>query len=90
MSVLLKLMYVLCLVTQSCPTLCDPMDCSPPGSSVSVDAGVYRILEEYWSGSHALLQGIVPTQGSNPCLPHGRQILYYLSHQGAQINVYIL
>ena len=23
-----------CLVTQSCPTLCDPMDCSPPGSSV--------------------------------------------------------
>ena len=25
---------LLCLVTQSCPTLCDPMDCSPPGSSV--------------------------------------------------------
>ena len=25
---------VLCLVAQSCPTLCDPMDCSPPGSSV--------------------------------------------------------
>ena len=25
---------VLCLVTQSCPTLCDPMDCSWPGSSV--------------------------------------------------------
>ena len=25
---------VLCLVTQWCPTLCDPMDCSPPGSSV--------------------------------------------------------
>ena len=23
-----------CLVSQSCPTLCDPMDCSPPGSSV--------------------------------------------------------
>ena len=27
-------MAVLCLVTQSCPTLCNPMDCSPPGSSV--------------------------------------------------------
>ena len=28
-------MYVLCvLVAQSCPTLCDPMDCSPPGFSV--------------------------------------------------------
>ena len=24
----------MCLVTQSCPTVCDPMDCSPPGSSV--------------------------------------------------------
>ena len=28
--------YVLCLVAQSCPTLCNPMDCSPPGSSVHV------------------------------------------------------
>ena len=26
--------YSCCLVAQSCPTLCDPMDCSPPGSSV--------------------------------------------------------
>ena len=25
---------VLCLVAQSCPTVCDPMDCSPPGSPV--------------------------------------------------------
>ena len=25
--------------------------------------------QEYWSGWHFLLQGIVPTQGSNPCLP---------------------
>ena len=31
---------------------------------------------------HALLQGIFPTQGSNPCLPHCRWILYHLSHQG--------
>ena len=32
------------LVAQSCPTLCDPMDCSPPGSSVH---GIYqtRILQ---------------------------------------------
>ena len=33
-------------------------------------------------GSHSLLQGIVPTQGSNPGLLHCRQILYQLSHQG--------
>ena len=34
-------------------------------------------------GSLALLQGIFPTQGSNPGLPHCRQILYQLSHQGS-------
>ena len=34
-------------------------------------------------GSRSLLQGIFPTQGSNPGLPHGRQILYQLSHQGS-------
>ena len=33
--------------------------------------------------SHSLLQGIVPTQGSNPGLPHCRQILYQLSHRGS-------
>ena len=70
---------VLCLVTQWCPTLCDPMDCSPPGSSVHGDlpgknTGV---------GCHALLQGIFPTQRSNPGLPHCRLILYHLSHQGS-------
>ena len=27
-------LYICCLVAKSCPTLCDPMDCSPPGSSV--------------------------------------------------------
>ena len=37
--------HTCCLVTQSCPTLCDPMDCSPPGSSVH---GFSR--QEYWSG----------------------------------------
>jgi len=32
-------------------------------------------------GCHSLLQGIFPTQGSNPGLQHCRQILYHLSHQ---------
>jgi len=31
---LIKKVFGGVLVTQSCPTLCDPMDCSPPGSSV--------------------------------------------------------
>ena len=34
-------------------------------------------------GSLSLLQGIFPIQGSNPGLPHCRQILYQLSHQGS-------
>ena len=34
-------------------------------------------------GSLSLLQGIFPTQGSNPGLPHCGQILYQLSHQGS-------
>ena len=33
-------------------------------------------------GCHALLPGIIPTQGLNPGLQHCRQILYHLSHQG--------
>ena len=38
---------------------------------------------EYWVGSHSLLQGIFPTQGSNLGLPHCRLILYQLNHQGS-------
>ena len=38
---------------------------------------------DYWVGSHSLLQGIFPTQGSNPGLPHCKQILYQLSHKGS-------
>ena len=69
---------VLRSITRSCPTLCNPMDCSPPGSSVY---GVLqaRILE--WV--HSLLQGLFPTQGLNPGLPHCRRILSRLSHQGS-------
>ena len=37
-------------------------------------------------GSLSLLQGIFPTQGSNPGLPHCRRILYQLSHQGSQVK----
>ena len=66
------------LVDQWCPTLCDPMDCNLPGSSVH---GILlaRILE--WIASHSLLQGIFLTQGLNPGLLHCRQILCHLSRQ---------
>ena len=49
-------------------TLCDPMDYSPPGCSVHGDSP----SKSTGVGCHALLQGIVQTQGLNPrlsCLP---------------------
>ena len=49
-------------MAQSCLILCDPMDCSLPGSPV-VGISQTRILEV---GSHSLLLGIFLTQGSNP------------------------
>ena len=49
---------------QSCLTLCDPMDCSPPSSSVHGDSPG----KNTGVGCHALLQGIFPIQGSNPHL----------------------
>ena len=67
-------------VTQSCPTLCDPMSESlrphglySPWNSPGQDTGVGRL---------SLLQGIFPTQGSNPGLPQCGRILYHLSHKG--------
>ena len=74
---------VKCLVTQSCPTLCNPMDCSLPGSSDPGDSPGKN------SGVGCLfpLQGIFPTQGSNPGLLHCRRILYHLSHLGSPQGV---
>ena len=57
---------VVCLCAKllhSCLTLCDPMDCSPPGSSVH---GI--LCKNTGVSCHALLQGIFPTQGLNPRL----------------------
>ena len=61
-------------VIQSCPTLCDPMDYTAHGILQA------RILE--W-GRLFLLQGIFPTQGSNPGLPNCRRIPYQLSPKGS-------
>ena len=51
-----------------CPPLIRPWDF--PGKNTGV-------------GCHFLLQGIFPIQGLNPGLPHCRQMLYNLSHQGS-------
>ena len=70
------ILYVCVLVTQLCPTLCNPINCNlpkllHPWNSPGKSTGV---------GSHALIQGIFPTQGSNPGLLHCKWILYCLSH----------
>ena len=67
---------LLCLVVQLCPTLCDPMNCSPPGSSVQGDSPG----KNTGVGCHTFLQVIFPTQGLNPGLLHFRQILHHLSY----------
>ena len=66
------------LVAQSCPPLCNPMDCSPPGFSV------YEIFpgKNTGVGSHFLLQGMFPNQGSNPHLLCWQADSLLLSHQG--------
>ena len=64
-------------VIQSCPTLCNPSPWNSPGQNTGV-------------GSCCLQQGIFPTQGSNPGLPHCRQILYCLSHKGSPLFIYNL
>ena len=70
---------VLRLAARLCLTLCNPMDCSPPGSSVH---GVLQVRILEW-GAMACSRGSSQTQGSNPGLPHCRRILYHLSHQGS-------
>ena len=68
-----------CVYAQSCPALCDPMDYNLPGSFV---LGIIqtRILE--WVAI-SFSKSSLPTQGSNPGLPHCRQILYQLSYEGS-------
>ena len=64
-----RLQKVVCVfsVTQLCPTLCDAMDCSLPGSCVH-GVSWARILEEWLAISSS--RGSSLTQGSNPYLLH--------------------
>ena len=65
------------LVTQFCLTFATPW-------GVAHQAPLFTgfLQQEYWSGRHFLLQGIFPTQESNPGLLLCRLTLYCLSHQG--------
>ena len=74
---------LLCCAQLHSPTLWDPMNCSPPGSSVHGDSPG----KNTGVGCHALLQGIFPTQESNQSLLHCRWILYQLSYQRSPTTV---
>ena len=75
------MLYVCVLVAQSCPTLCDPMGCSPPGSSV---LGIFQARSLEWVA-------ISSSRGSSwPSdwiwvLCVGRQMPHHLSHQGSPL-----
>ena len=56
---------VMCLVTQSCPILCDPMDCSP--ARLLCPWGFSR--QEYWSGLPCPPPGDLPNPGTEPRSP---------------------
>ena len=55
----------LCLVTQSCPTLCNPMDCVAHQAPLSM--GFFR--QEYWSGLLCPPPGDLPNPGTKPRSP---------------------
>jgi len=65
-----KLAKVKMKVAQSCPIFATPQTIKSMKFSRT----------DYWNGSCSLLQGVFPTQGSNPGLLHCRQILYQLSY----------
>ena len=60
--------------SHSCPTLVTPCTIYSPWNSPGQKTGALSL---------SLLQGIFPTLGSNPGLPHCRWILYQLSHKGS-------
>ena len=71
---------------QSCLTVCDPMDCSLPGSSVHGDSPGRNTEVSF----HSLLQGIFPTQGLNQsllCLLHGQVASLSLAPPGKYLVV---
>ena len=69
------------VIRSVCPTLCDPMGYSPPGSSV---LGILQARTAV--GCHFLLQGIFLTQGTNPGLLPYRPTLHLLNHREYQVK----
>ena len=68
----------MCVSHTAHQTLYNPIDCSPPVSSV------HGILQARILGSHSLLQGIFPTQGLNPGLAGRFSTIWATSGSGSE------
>ena len=75
-SIKMALLVVKALVTQF---VFDSL--SPYGLAHQAPPSMEFSRQEYWSGSHFLLQGIFLTQGLNPGILHCRWMLYHLSQK---------
>jgi len=73
------------LVVHSCPTHCDPVDCSLPGS-LSVEFS----RQECWSGLLFPSPGDLPNPGIKPRFLHCRRVLCQLSHKGSPDSVHFI
>ena len=88
MSTVINSLVIFCVCMhakslQSCLTLCDPMDCSPPGSPVR-EIFQARMLE--WV-TISFPRGIFLTQSSNPCLLH---LLHWFFTTSANYLLYVI
>ena len=69
-------------VAQSCPAVCDPMDCSLPGSSIH---GIFQARVVEWVAMPFSRGASHPSDRWNLGLLHHRQTLYHLSYRGRPI-----
>ena len=71
-----------CLVSKLCPTLCDPMDCRPPGSSVH---GISQARIN-WSGLPFPSPGDLPNPGIKPVSPALASVFFTAQPPGKPAN----
>ena len=77
------------LVIQPCLTPCDLMVSGPPGFTVGLLLSSSSPGKNTGVGCHALLQGILPTQGLDPGLPYCRHFHFCLSHHRSTLILFV-
>ena len=77
---------VMCLVTQSCPNLFNPMDCNPPGFSIH---GIFQVRILEWVAISSSRRSSQPRDGTHLSCVSCKQILYPLSHGEAHLQMEI-